>query len=188
MKKIILSIAAVMAFGFANAQDVKYGAKAGLNMSNYSGDAEGTSSKIGFQIGAFAEYGISDKISIQPELLFSNLGAKADFEGTEVTMNQNYLIIPVMAKYAITDAFSLEAGPQIGFLMSAKWKAAGESVDAKDAYNSTDFGFNIGAGYDVAENINIGLRYSMGLSNIIKDSGDSKTQNSNIGLTLGYKF
>ena len=32
MKKVLLTVAAVMAFGLMNAQEVKYGAKAGLNM------------------------------------------------------------------------------------------------------------------------------------------------------------
>ena len=54
--------------------------------------------------------------------------------------------------------------------------------------NSTDFGLNFGAGYNVAENINLGLRYSLGLSNIAKDSGDSKIQNSNIAFAIAYMF
>ena len=48
MKKIIFSIAAVLAFGFANAQDVKYGAKAGLNMSSISTD--GASSLLALKV------------------------------------------------------------------------------------------------------------------------------------------
>jgi opacity protein-like surface antigen len=186
MKKIILTAAAVFAFGFANAQDVKFGAKAGLNLSNFGGDADGYSTKVGFQVGGFAEIKVSDKFAVQPELVFSSLGAKID----EYTTALAYLNIPVMAKYYITDGFSLEAGPQIGFLMSAKEKADGESADIKEFYESIDFGLNFGAGYDVSENINIGLRYSLGLSNIAKvDEGvDYKENNSNIAIAVGYKF
>ena len=186
MKKIILSLVAVATFGAVNAQDMKFGAKAGINMSNFTGDAN-TDSKIGFQVGAFAEFKVSEKFAVQPEILFSNLGAKYDVLGTTVTENANYILIPVMAKYYVANAFSLEAGPQIGFLMSAKAKGDGDSVDTKDNYKSMDFGLNLGAGYDVAENINIGLRYSLGLSNIADASGfDVKT--SNIALAVGYKF
>ncbi len=188
MKKILLTAAAVFAFSFANAQDVKFGAKAGLNMSNFGGDAEDTSMKIGFQVGGFAEIKVSDKFAIQPELLYSALGAKEDFAGIEVSSNLNYLNIPVMAKYFVAEGFSLEAGPQLGFLLSAKAKGDGESEDIKDALESIDFGLNFGAGYDVAENINIGVRYSLGLSNIIKDSDDYKVNNSNIAIAVGYKF
>ena len=93
-----------------------------------------------------------------------------------------------MAKYFVAEGFSLEAGPQIGFLMSAKAKADSESIDVKDAFESTDFGINVGAGYDVTENINLGLRYTIGVSNILKDSGDFKAGNSNIAFAVGYKF
>ena len=187
-KKVLLTVAAVMAFGLMNAQEVKYGAKAGLNMSNFGGDAEGTDMKVGYQVGGFAEIKVSDKFAVQPELLFSNLGTKVDFSGTTVTENLNYIVVPVMAKYFAAEKFSIEAGPQIGFLMSAKAKADGESVDIKDEFNSTDFGLNVGFGYDFTENIGVGLRYTAGLSNIAKDSGDFKVNNTNIALTVGYKF
>lgn len=192
MKKLLFAAVAVFAFGAANAQEVSYGAKAGLNLSNFTGDAEGNSMKVGFQVGGFAEIMISDKFAIQPELLFSAQGAKMeekyDGETFKYDMNFNYLNIPVMAKYYISEEFSVEAGPQIGFLMSAKAKGDGGSEDVKDLYNSTDFGFNAGVGYNVTENINLGLRYTAGLSNIAKDSGDYKVGNSNIAFAVAYKF
>jgi opacity protein-like surface antigen len=188
MKKIILSVAALFAFGFANAQEVKFGAKAGVNFSTFTGDAEDVDGKVGFQVGAFAEIKISDKFSVQPELMYTTLGAKFDEMGTTFTQTVDYIVLPVMAKFYVADAFSLEAGPQIGFLVGAKIEADGESVDVKEFYNSTDFGLNFGAGYDFTENISAGLRYTLGLSNIAKDSGDESIQNSNFALALAYKF
>jgi opacity protein-like surface antigen len=178
MKKVLFAAVAVLAFGVSNAQEIKFGAKAGLNMSNFTGDAE-TDAKIGFFVGGFAEIGISDKFAVQPELLFSVLGAKDDV----ANYDSNYLLLPVMAKYYATEKLSLEAGPQVGFLMSAKY----DGEDIKDFYKSTDFALNLGAGYDVTENINVGLRYSLGLSNVSDvDGADVKT--SNISLGVGYKF
>jgi long-subunit fatty acid transport protein len=180
MKKIILTAAAVFVFSFANAQDTKFGVKGGLSMSSTS--EEGASSLLAFHLGGFAEFKISDKFAVQPELLYSAQGAK--FTGGN--LNLNYINIPVMAKYYVADAFSIEAGPQIGFLMSAK----SDGTDIKDACNSTDFGLNLGAGYNLNETMSLGLRYNMGLSNVIKDvagvSTDSK--NSSIQLSFGYKF
>lgn len=178
MKKLLFTAVAVFAFGFTNAQETKFGAKAGLNMSNYTGDLD-LDSKVGFFVGGFAEIKLTDKFAVQPELLYSVLGAKDD----NASLNANYLLIPVMAKYFVTEQFSLEAGPQIGFLTSAKY----DGEDAKDLFTSTDFGLNFGAGYDVTEAINVGLRYSLGLSNVLdSDFADAKT--SNIGLAVGYKF
>lgn len=188
MKKIILTVAAVCAFGFTQAQEVKFGAKAGVNYSTFAGDVSGYDSKVGFQVGAFAEIKISDKFAVQPELMYSTLGAKFDELGTTITQTADYIVVPVMAKYYVAESFSLEAGPQIGFLMSAKLKADGDSVDNKDVYNSTDFGVNVGAGYDFTENISAGVRYTHGLSNITKDSGSDKVMNNNFALALAYKF
>lgn len=105
----------------------------------------------------------------------------------------NYLNIPVLAKYYITDAFSVEAGPQIGFLLSAK--SRGE--DIKDLFKSTDYGLNLGIGYDFTENFALGVRYTIGLSDIADVPDDiqdypfvynASFKNSNFALSLAYKI
>lgn len=208
MKKVFLTAVAVFGFAFANAQEVKYGAKAGLNLSNFAGDLEGASTKAGFQIGGYAEIKISDKFAVQPELLFSAQGAKSKISYTQLgifvteksTEKLNYLNIPVMAKYYATEKLYIEAGPQIGFLMSAKsdsettatlgtlTESTSESEDAKKYYNSTDFGLNVGLGYNFTENIGAGVRYTSGLSNIAKDVPSYKVNNTNIALSVAYTF
>jgi opacity protein-like surface antigen len=202
MKKIMLTAAAVMAFAFSNAQETRFGVKGGINLHTITGDVEDASSKVGFQIGGFAEFKLSDKFAIQPEILFSAQGAKSEWseEGIsgEDKLNLGYLNIPVMAKFYVAEKFSLEAGPQIGFLLSAKSKSEAtfdgetysEDVDVKDSFESIDFGVNFGAGYDFTENLSAGLRYNLGLSNIAKteDGDDSKIKNSVFSLSVGYKF
>ncbi len=182
MKKIILTAVAVFAFSFANAQDAKYGVKGGLNMASNSED--GASSLVAIHLGGFAEFKINDKFAVQPELIYSAQGAKFSDAGVSTTFNLNYINIPVMAKYYVADAFSLEAGPQIGFLMSAK----NGSLDYKEFCNSTDFGINLGAGYDLNEKMTLGFRYNMGMSDVLKDQQTGTSQNSVIQLSFGYKF
>ena len=185
MKKVFLSVAAFILFGATQAQDVKFGVKAGLNVSDFMGDVNGNSSRIGFHVGGLAEIKISEKFALQPELLYSDQGTKFD----DGTIDLGYLNVPVMVKYFVAEKFSLEAGPQVGFLVSAKANPdTGSSVDIKDSYNTIDFGILAGASYDFTENIFAGLRYNLGLSNIEKDSGDDKVQNSNLSLSVGYKF
>lgn len=198
MKKIILTALAVFAFSFANAQETKFGAKVALNIASLTGDMENSSSLVGFQIGGFAEIKISEKFAIQPELLYSAQGGKESYieEGDEVEVlaKLGYINIPIMAKYYVAKSFSLEVGPQIGFLTSAKAeiKAGGESleVDLKDNFNSVDFGLNLGAGYDFTEKLSAGLRYNLGLANIAKTEAgdDSELQNSVFSISVGYKF
>lgn len=200
MKKVILAAIAVMTFGLANAQDINFGVKGGINLSTFTGDVEDASSKIGFQVGGFAEVKLTDKFSIQPEVLYSLQGAKFKESGEYYSFKENvhasYLNIPVLAKYYVIDKLSVEAGPQVGFLLSAKnkWEGVedGEkysgTVNVKDEFKSVDFSLNIGAGYDFTENISAGVRYNFGISNISDSDYDVKNHNNVISLSVGYKF
>ena len=205
MKKIILSSLFVLAVSFTYSQKAEFGIKGGLNIANqnYSGDgAPSPSSIIGFHLGGFVDIKIAEKLYIQPELLYSTQGSKfnlvvnnegTDFD-TENTFKLAYMNIPVMFKYYVAEKFSLEAGPQIGFLVDSKLEVNvfGQSVsqDAKDLFESVDFGFNLGAGYDITKKFSAGVRYNFGLTNVMKtESGDnSKIKNSVFSLSVGYKF
>lgn len=183
MKKLLVS-AILLATGFVNAQDIKFGAKLGLNIANISGDIEDNKALFGANLGGFAEITLSDKLAFQPELLFSMQGSKYE----DIATKLNYINIPLLAKYNLNEKFSVLAGPQIGFLMSAKLKDSNESLDVKDGFNTFDFGLNVGAGYNVTENIIVDARYNFGLSNILKDSDGVSQKNSVIQLSVGYKF
>ncbi|TDO69899.1 outer membrane protein with beta-barrel domain [Flavobacterium chryseum] len=192
MKKIILCAIAIMTFGFTNAQSTKLGVKGGLNLSTLvGGDVESAKSVVGFHVGGFAEIKIVEKFAIQPEILFSTQGTKVESVfGNDFDLKLNYLNIPVLAKYYIVDKFSVEAGPQLGVLLSAK----ADDNDIKEFSKSVDFGFNVGAAYHFTDNLSINLRYTIGLSPLsdedIDDADDfyDSAKNSNLALSLAYKF
>lgn len=212
MKRIILTVSAIFAMSLVSAQEIKYGIKAGLNVSTLVGDFESENSLIGLHVGGFAEFKITDKFSVQPEILYSTQGAESEyfvadeFSSTydERKIKLGYLNIPVIGKYFIFQGFSVEAGPQIGFLLSAKneykfdnfvnerFTGSGE-IDIKDQVKSVDFGFNIGAGYEFTENVFVQARYTLGLSSVFEDNyspatNDYKAQNSVLQVSFGYKF
>src|SRR3970282_2250686 len=154
MKKITLLLVTVFTFGFVNAQDkedMSFGVKAGLNISSLSNiDEDGVNKDhlIGFHVGFCGEFMISDKFAIQPELLYSSQGVKFDSEGEKAEIKLDYINIPIMAKYYVADAFSLELGPQIGFLVSSDLESGGVSVDLKDETKSIDVSLGFGASYN----------------------------------------
>lgn len=198
MKKLLLSALAVCVFTFSNAQeipkkvnglDITFGVKAGLNLSTLYGDVHNASTKPGFHFGAMAELELTDKISLQPEVLYSLQGARIDGgAGSDYDLHLSYITFPVIGKYYVAEGLSLEAGPQIGILINSKSKAGGESINEKKNTSSIDFGANIGAGYKMDSGLNFALRYSLGLLNAYDGPGSSGNNitNATLQLSVGY--
>lgn len=67
MKKLLFTAVAVFAFGFANAQETKFGVRAGLDLLSAKIDGGGSISATGFYLGGFAEFAIADKFGLQPD-------------------------------------------------------------------------------------------------------------------------
>ncbi|GAA4272949.1 porin family protein [Aquimarina gracilis] len=178
MKKVLITtVIVVLGLSNVNAQEIKFGAKAGVNVAYISGDnIEDIDPITDFNFGFLAEISISEKFSFQPELMYSG-------QGSEV--NLKYLNIPLMGKYYMTKGLSLEAGPQIGFLLSAK----NDDTDVKDVFNTIDLGLNFGVGYKLNNGLNFGARYNLGLSDIndVDDVSD-KNRNEVFQLSVGYFF
>jgi hypothetical protein len=181
MRKILFA-AVVTVLGFVNvkAQEIKLGVKGGLNFASVSGDYAGTPETVtAFNFGVMAEMPLTEKFSFQPEALFSGQGFAID----DTIVALNYLNIPLMGKYYVTKGFSLEAGPQIGFLLSAKQ----ESIDVKDSFHSLDYGVNFGVGYKLNNGLNFGARYNVGLSDI-NNTTDYTNKNGVLQVSIGYFF
>ena len=188
MNKVIVSLLAICVFTSANAQEVKkvagfdvaFGAKAGLNFATVIGNVSDSSVLVGVHFGGMAEVSIDKQLAIQPEVLFSMQGATYSKKGIT---KLNYLLLPVIGKYYIIENLSLEAGPHLGLLLSAR--DGGKNVNKH--ISSTDIGLNIGAGYKLKNKINLGLRYSIGFTNI-NDDGHTKINNAVLQLSAGYFF
>lgn len=174
MRKLVLITAlAVLGLATVNAQKINFGAKAGLNFASITGDnIVDSGPTTGIHFGVLAEIPLSEKFSFQPELLYSSQ-----------VLNLNYLNIPLMGKYYLTKGFSLEVGPQIGFLLSAN----NDDNDVRNSFKTLDFGINFGVGYKLDNGLNFGARYNLGLSDINNINGSSdKNRNGVFQFSVGY--
>jgi hypothetical protein len=183
MKKILLlAVVTVLGFTNVNAQKIKFGAKGGLNFASISGDnTKAIDVVTSFNFGVLSEIPVSDKFSFQPELMYSGQG----YSFNDNTIALSYLNIPLMGKYYLTKGLSVEAGPQIGFLLSAK----NDKTDVKDSFNTFDFGVNFGLGYKLDNGLNFGARYNAGLTDINNlENSSSKNKNGVFQLSVGYFF
>ena len=194
MKKLMLTaIIAVIAMVSVNAQS-DFGVKAGVNLATISGDDVGNvDGRTSFHIGGVVEFKISEKFSFQPGLLYSAQGAESSDEefGGQEKIELDYLNLPLIAKYYVTEGLSFEAGPQIGFLLSSKYiyelEGSEVSEDLKDETNSIDFGINLGLGYKLESGLNFGASYNIGMSDVFEE-GDGDVKNAVFQISLGYFF
>jgi hypothetical protein len=150
MKKVLfIAVLATLGLGKVNAQETTYGATAGfhsLTISVSGGDITASSSASGYFVGFFADFNVSEKFNIQPEVHFASAIKDGD--------SGNEIIIPIMAKYYVTEKFNLQAGPQFDFVID---------VDT-DGINIFGVGVGIGAGFDFSEKLFASTRYSFGLN------------------------
>lgn len=187
MKKIILSVVAIMAFGFANAQDKKEGgaglAKGDLYLTGafgFSSESTGDVKGNEFTLAPGAGFLISDNIAIEGQIRYES---GSDTDAADVETKTSGLGIAVGAKYFFTpaNAFSVSLGANISY-MSNKTE-----VGAFDA-TSKEIGFNVPLGlhYFVSNNFAItstwgGLGYS---SNDNGGDGADKTNGLSLGLNM----
>lgn len=199
MKKTLLqALIAILFFSTITFAQLpfKLGVRAGLNIADLSWDPElpagvEKSSRTGFKFGALAELGFIPMFAIQVEPMYVQKGGDFTQFGQEIKNNLTYLEIPILLKLKIPIPGPINpyvfAGPNIGFLLSASSEAGGQSTDIKDEISSTDFALDMGAGvgFKVAPLVVLILdaRYSLGLSDILNDSGKQEIGNYKIKTT-----
>jgi opacity protein-like surface antigen len=164
MKKYILSAIAIFTIGFANAQNTKFGVKAGGVFASSKimiGDPD-----TGFYMGGFADVTVSEKFHIQPEVLYVYVKELSQIQ------------VPVLARIPVIEDFSLLTGPDFGCILNA-----GSSV------KSFNFGLDFGATVDISEDFSLDAKYNWGLTNLIKGgNSDSSFKINGLFFGLGYKF
>lgn len=202
MKKLFVGAAIAMSsLTFAQ----QFGIKAGMNVSSLSTDSQlsDQGSKIGFNAGLFMNAPLAENFSIQPELLYSQMGDKYDqtIAGTTYARSRHidYVTLPVMFQYNATPNFYLEAGPEFGLMVNAKNKFTNESEnntitesgDYKDRLNNFNFGVGLGAGYYFTPQIGLTARYVAGFTDLYNsdsNGSDDSVKNNVFQVGLAYKF
>jgi opacity protein-like surface antigen len=213
IKVVLASLLVISVLAKTSAQEIKWGVKGGFNWTSFQSDLSGVSSTPGFHFGGIAEIRASEKWFVQPELFYSLEGAKVSgsFQDEDMSLavtnnlKLGYIQMPVMLKHVIVDGFSLEIGPQIGYLVTAKNRfnytmkmnemEFGESGtdDVKEDFKKISLVLNAGAGYEFKNKIFMQARYFYGNANISKNSEDNEgvsgdISNKGFQFSVGFKF
>jgi hypothetical protein len=210
MKHFIFILAATISLvnnGFAQSKNSKsksrFGVKAGYNYINTSNISSiGGSNTSGFHAGVFAS-GEDENIKASSDLLFSKQGYK--YKSGKVDMN--YLTTTETADFfVVEDIFKVQIGLHIGYLLSAKADSSGVSFNnatkkPSDYFNRFSFGIAGGAEFISEPGVLIGMRYTIGINNIMKkqetnnpvpaflpSSSDASIKSNLFQLYAGFRF
>jgi Outer membrane protein beta-barrel domain len=196
MKKLLFVLIMFSAsLSYAQTQ-VAIGIKGGLNFANFQSDGDAEyEGRTGFHGGVFALVKVA-KFGIQPE----QQGSKLTINQTDFESNFNYINIPIMIKYYVLThthggGISVQAGPQLGILQSAKADVfdsvqfvLNKDQDVKRFYKKSDLSLCLGAGWDAPFGLTVDFRYNIGLRKIEDEESDEAVRNSVFQFSLGFKL
>lgn len=206
----VMSIAIIPSFARAQvARQMTVGVMAGLQYAKVSQDPEPTDVefkyKPGLLAGGFLGIPVTDMVSIEPQVLFSQKGTKVQGVGAESNLEGsirgNYIEVPVLLKLSFPGYNSqitpfVFAGPYGAYRLNCKAEgvilAVTGSRDCDETevidIKSTDFGGTIGGGIKFrmgSQLVILDARYSHGFTNI-NDSNDNRDiKNRAFAVTLG---
>jgi hypothetical protein len=188
-----------------NGMRPKFGIKGGLNLANlYADDVKDENFKAGLNAGFYAKLPVAKGFSIQPELLYSNKGAKLSYDAGifggegEYRFNLHYIELPVLAVINVVKNFNIHAGPYVSYLAGANITRLDDEDNVNDVtdlkadnFNRIDYGLTGGVGLDF-QNLTVGARYNYGLHEIgssgISGEVTKNAKNSVINIFLGFAF
>jgi|GEM_PF-315339 len=211
MKKLLLLAAAgLFSAASAQAQSIKFGVKAGANLSNLSGDVvnqDQYKNRWGFQGGVMLNIGLLDKdfLSIQPEVLYSQMGFKYADQSFTILGNNvrntgnvryDYLQVPVLVKIKTQGVF-FELGPQYSYLLNISnnrqqtinGQVSNANSGTSDLSNvqRNELGYVGGLGYQSEQGFLIGVRYNGAFTDFSKDGySNNDFRNARNSAFQGY--
>ncbi|WP_417890205.1 porin family protein [Xanthomarina gelatinilytica] len=191
MKKLILItglfiFSTTLLHAQADSKAIQLGVKGGVNSTKITGDdIDDVKSRTSFNVGLLAEIPITQRLSLQPEVMYSGQGfdVKEIDQDNIFDTNENieyqldYIQVPVLLKAYLVKGLSIEAGPQFGFKIHEELDFQPNNdggdieINEDDSYvKDFDTGLVLGTAYKFDNGFFVNGRYNMGLTNIFEDN------------------
>ncbi len=180
----------------AAAQGITVGLKGGVNGSSLS-DLDDTESRAGYVAGAYAQFGLSRSVFLQPELLYASRRVRGTSDGDTAELKTDFAdLAALLGLRLIPGAISpfVYGGPILSFETRCRIEAesglsATDCPDFQLDTNATQTSLAFGGGVDLALGALIltgDLRYQLGLSEAATDdTAKWRSWSFMVGLGLG---
>ena len=212
-RKTILSLIvflAITATVFSQTNRISGGIVAGGNYSYLKTSDEITGItydwkwKFGPAGGVYLNIPFGNTVSLQPSLLYSQMGAMyyiTDNTGTQKwTQNLGYLSVPVPLKINAGNSVAFLVGPQVDFLVGASVKdASGSKVKNENDFDQVDIAGTGGIQIMPNAPVSLTVRYMHGFKNLMNNtstptfpnevsSNVTNAHNSGVQATLNFRL
>ncbi|MCD5968199.1 porin family protein [Riemerella anatipestifer] len=221
MKKIVLAglvLVSSLSFAQINIQfeNTRFGVSGGVNYSGVKHAHNPSGKRLGFQVGALALIPADneDQFYLQPEVQYYQAGETGYNKqvGDKNTKYYNdYISVPIYVKGYFSEAesefFGL-FGPRFNFLIKQTVESPSRQVytiegndprypNLNGKASSFNFGLGVGLGFSYKRQLEVALKYDLGLSNTYRHmvesyTGDLSTEKKKseqvLSLTLNYIF
>ncbi len=168
--KFILTLIFLCSCLFVNAQYFNAGFKLGVVGSQVDGDTYGGYDKLGLDVGLFVNYQLSMRTALQLEMEYIQKGSShtpnveiGDY--IEYKMQVNYLQLPVLFQYKLSQNFSAEMGPAFGLLLS-NYEEYNQWEIQSNPFRKFAFSWVTGINYAITDNWNANFRLDYSLIGI----------------------
>ena len=142
------------------------GVKGGVSVADLSDN--GYKPRVSGHGGIYVNRMLNKHFAIQPEVLFSGEGHRYVFNNVEHRWAINYIQIPLMLQVYPVKELYVEAGPQLGLLVSARDKLidASEHPNIKANFATSQFSIATGIGFKIVDRVTVYGRYNFGLTDV----------------------
>ena len=192
MKSKLLSLFAALLLAQAMMAQFHIGAKAGANIIKIDGKSFEDQFRYGYHVGGFMEIGLSKNISVNPEVLFSQVNTTVDSNFKHVYQNVfnpnytsnvrlHYLSIPLILNMRLIGPISIQAGPQFSILLD---KNKTLLQNGENAFKNGDFAVVGGAQVKLGA-FRFNGRYMVGLNNINDIDNQDRWRSQGFQLSVG---
>lgn len=215
-KSLFILIVCLLVSRFAFAQEnngqLSYGLRAGVNYGSkiYELKKETNNNLFKFNynagayLGGFVTINLSDKISLQPELLLSYQRVNYEFNFTQLTLfdpsdprfsrvngfeiEEFNLVTPVLLKFDATNKFSVFLGPQLSYSVYYEEKTVFQNIEGEQVIENSPNGSGFGVdamlrvSYSFSEKVSADIGYTYGLT--FRDQLKPSLFNLGIAYTL----
>lgn len=182
MKKLLstLMVIACLALAIPAQAQIKFGVKAGLNVSklHLSENIVSKDNRAGFFVGPTAEFTLPLLgLGIDGSVLYNQFGVDSE----KGTSTKKSIEIPINLRWTVGFSSLVSAyvavGPQFGFNVGDRW------FDEVCEFKKNTTSFNVGAGLKLLGHLQVGATYNFAL----KDNGKIHDDDIEDLATIGFK-